>query len=474
TSLGTPTSYNFTTSPRYGTGTLPTLQTAPTGGFPFTPPNIAAISGTYFGIDPSLKAPYSYLLNASLSHEFGGHYTIEAGYVGRLSRAQLIQEDVYAPLIYFKDPKSGQNWVGASTGFYNLYNSGVSAAAVKANPSLVPNSAFVQNMFPGLANYYIPGSASANYFYGVYGINNGSFLDNLHQLDRVTSAQFPNCITVTGCYTFFAPQGSADPTWTNAGDANYNAMVLTIRRSLSSGFGFDFNYTWSHSIDNGSGVASGSGQFGGILQNVFVPSMNRGSSDFDLRHQFNTNFVYELPFGKGKAFLRSSSKWMDALVGGWQLAGLVRVQSGLPISMGGFGNFNSNYWNSSPGVLMGTMPATGVFTDNNGIPSLFQNTNAANQFTDAPPGGAAYRAIARLPWQKNTDLTITKDFHLPWERQALQLRADAFNAFNNVNFSINNSSTGGYSLSLASPGTFGEFSKAGDARVLQLALRYSF
>jgi hypothetical protein len=474
TTLGTPTSYNFTTSPRYGTGTLPTLQTAPQGGFPFTPPNIAAISGTYFGIDPSLKAPYSYLLNASLSHEFGHRYTVEAGYVGRYSRAQLIQEDVYAPLIYFKDPKSGQNWTQASTTFYNLYNSGVSAAAVKANPSLVPTNAFVQDMFPGLANYYIPGSASANYFYGVYGINNGSFLDNLHQLDRVTSAAFPNCISVTGCYTFFAPQGSADPTWTNGGNANYNAMILTVRRALSSGVAFDFNYTWSHSIDNGSGVASGSGQFGGILQNVFVPSLNRGSSDFDLRHQFNANFVYELPFGKGKTFLRSSSKWMDALVGGWQLAGLVRVQSGLPVSMSGFGNFNSNYWNSSPGVLNGTMPATGVFTDNNGIPSLFKSTSAASQFTDAPPGGAPYRAIVRLPWQKNTDLTITKDFHLPWERQALQLRADAFNAFNNVNFSINNSTTGGYSLSLASPSTFGEFSKAGDARVLQLALRYSF
>jgi hypothetical protein len=474
TTLGTPTSYNFTTSPRYGTGTLPALQPAPQGGFPFTPPNIAAISGTYFGIDPNLKAPYSFLLNASLSHEFAGHFTVEAGYVGRLSRAQLIQADVYAPLIYFKDPKSGQNWTQASTTFYNLYNSGVTATAVKANPNLVPTNAFVQDIFPGLANYYINGSASANYFYGVYGINGGSFLDNLHQLDRVTSSAFPNCITATGCYTFFAPQGSADPTWTNDGNANYHAMILTIRRALSSGFAFDFNYTWSHAIDNGSGVASGSGQFGGILQNVFVPSLNRGTSDFDLRHQFNANFVYELPFGVGKTFLRSGPRWIDEIVGGWQLSGLVRVQSGLPISMSGFGNFNSNYWNSSPGVLNGTMPETGVFTDSNGIPSLFKSTSASAQFTDAPPGGAPFRAIVRLPWQKGTDLTVTKNFKLPWERHTLQLRVDAFNVFNNVNFTTNNSGSGGYSLSLASPSTFGEFSKAGDARVLQLALRYSF
>ena len=207
---------------------------------------------------------------------------------------------------------------------------------------------------------------------------------------------------------------------------------------------------------------------------MFVPSINRGSSDFDLRHQFNANFVYELPFGKGKMLLKSAPKWLDEITGGWQVSGLVRVQSGLPISMGGFGNFNTNYWNSSPGVLNGAMPETGVFTDNNGVPSLFKSTTAASQFTDAPPGGAPFRAIARLPWQKNTDLTVTKNFRLPWEHHLLQLRVDAFNVFNNVNFTTNNSTTGGYSLSLSSPNTFGEFSKAADARVLQLALRYSF
>jgi hypothetical protein len=468
TTLGTPTSYNFTTSPRYGTGTLPSLQPAPAGGFPYTPPNIAAISGTYYGIDPSLKAPYSYLLNASISRQLKDHYTFEVGYTGRLSHAQLIQEDVFSPEIYFKDPKSGVNWVQANTPLYNLYQSGVTAAAVAKNPALVPTNAFVEDMFPALKNLYIPGSASANYFYGVYGNNNGSFLDNLHQLDRVTSAQFPNCIVATGCYTFFAPQGSADPTWTNAGAAAYHAMTVSFRRSYANGAAFDFNYTWSHSIDNGSGVGSGSGQFGGILQNTFVPSLNRGSSDFDMRHQYNANFLYALPFGKGKMFLKDAPRWMDEIVGGWEVSGLIRVQSGLPTTITGFGNFNTNYWNSSPGILSGTMPETGNFIDSNGIPSIFKSTSAASSFVDAPPGGAAFRAIVRMPWQKNTDLTVRKQFKMPWEGHMLEVRADAYNVFNNVNFSS------GLSLSLASPSTFGEFSKAGDARVLQLAMRYSF
>jgi Carboxypeptidase regulatory-like domain len=473
TNIGTPTSYNFTTSPRYGSGVLPALTSAPAGGFPFTPPNIAAISGTYFGIDPSLKAPYSYLLNASVSHEFLKQYTLEAGYTGRLSHAQLLQQDAFAPAIYFKDPKSGQNWVQSSTQLYNLAQGGVTAAAVKANPALVPANPFVENMFPALANLYIPGSASANYFYGVYGNNGGSFLDNLHQLDRVTSAAFPNCIVATGCYTFFAPQGSADPTWTNAGAAAYNALVVTVRRPFSKGVAFDFNYTWAHSIDNGSGVGSGSGQFGGILQNVFAPSLNRGSSDFDLRHSFNANFVAQLPFGRGKMLLKSAPRWLDEVVGNWEVSGLVRVQSGLPTTISGFGNFNSNYWNSSPGIALGALPETGSFIDNNGVPSIFKSTSAATSFVDAPPGGAPYRAIVRLPWQKNTDVTVRKTFTLPWEHHMLEIRADAYNVFNNVNFT-SSTSTSGVSLNLASPSTFGEFSKTSDARVLQVAMRYTF
>jgi hypothetical protein len=478
TNIGTPSSYNFTTSPRYGAGVLPTLTPAPTGGFPFTPPNVSAITGTYYGIDPSLKAPYAYLLNGSISRQIGEHYTLEIGYTGRLSHALLLQEDVMAPEIYYKDPKSGVNWVQANLPLYNLAQSGVTASQVKANPSLIPNNPFVEDMFPGLKNLYITGSASANYFYGIYGNNNGSFLDNLHQMDRVTSAAFPNCITVTGCYTFFAPQGSADPTWTNAGAATYHAMTTSFRRSFSKGLGFDVNYTWSHSIDNGSGVASGSGQFGGILQNVFQPSINRGSSDFDIRQQINANWVYQLPFGKGRMFLASAPRWVDTIVGGWEISGLERIQTGTPLTITGFGNFNTNYWNSSPGVLAPgqSLPQTGLFIDNNGIPSIFKSTSAATSFTDAPPGGSPYRAIVRMPATYNTDMTVRKTFKLPREHQQLEVRADAYNLFNNVNFvrSSSTSATGGLSLSLASPSTFGEFSQTADPRVLQMAMRFSF
>ena len=72
-----------------------------------------------------------------------------------------------------------------------------------------------------------------------------------------------------------------------------------------------------------------------------------------------------------------------------------------------------------------------------------------------------------MPWQHNVDAAVSKSFPIPWEHQSLQFRAEAFNVFNYVNFT-------NVSLSVSSPGTFGEFTAAADARVLQLALRYSF
>ena len=463
-----PVSYNFTTAPRYTGGSLPGLPAAPQGGFPFTPPLNHAISGTTYGISPDIVSPYAMLANVSVSHQFNSGLTLDAGYVGRFARRLLAQEDVSSPLLYFTDPQSGTNFVQATNSLEQLYNAGLTANQVKANPSLVPITPFVQNMFPALANHYFPGSASANYFYGIYGVYSGSVLDNLHSLDRVTSAAFPNCIVATGCYTFFAPQSSADPAWFNAAASDYNALTVTLRRSYQSGFSFDFNYSWSHSIDNMSSPANGISFNAATFQNSFAPYLSRASSDFDLRHQFNANFVYDLPVGKGKMLLTNAPGWLDEVIGGWSVYGLVHVQSGLPSTITGDGAYNSNYYAQSLAVPLSGAPGTGaVGSDQYGYPSLFASTAQTSSYTDALAGGAGMRAIVRMPWLRNVDTAVTKSFKLPWEGHTLQFRAEAFNLFNFVNFT-------NVSLSLSNPGTFGEFQAASDPRVLQLALRYSF
>ena len=466
--IGFPASYNFTTSPRIAAdGTLPALANAPPGGFPYTPPDVTGITGTLYGISPDLVAPYSYVLNFNVAHQLKGGYSLELGYVGRLSHKTLLQTDTSTPLIYFQDPKSGQTWTQNDSAMQALYNngSGLTPNQVKANPNLVPTSAFVENLFPSLANVYIPGGATANYYYGIFGENSGSHLDNLHQLDR------QNCYTVSGCYTFFAPQSSATPTWTNAGNANYHALIVTLRRPLSKAIGFDLNYTWSHAIDNASTAASNAGQFGGVLQNAFLPGQSRGSSDYDLRHQINANVLYELPFGRTKSYLSSAPTWLDEIVGGWQVSSLIRIQSGLPSIINGNGVFNTNYWQSSLAVPYGDIPSTGTaMMDERGYPSLFSSTSTADSFQDAYPGQSGLRGIVRMPWQRNVDVAVTKNFRLPGTesfQHSLQFRAEAFNVFNFVNYTT-------VSLQLSNPNTFGQFQTAADARVLQLALRYSF
>ena len=178
------------------------------------------------------------------------------------------------------------------------------------------------------------------------------------------------------------------------------------------------------------------------------------------------NFLYELPIGKGKMLLRNAPGWLNQVVGGWQVSSVIRFRTGLPTAVAGDLAYNANYWLSSLAIVNGPVK-TGVGIDQNGNPSIFGNTGASGSFEDELPGHSGTRAAVRLASLFNTDLTLAKSFRLPREGMRLQFRAEAFNAFNNVNF--NNPS-----LSLTSPLTFGEFQGVMDPRVMQFALRLEF
>jgi Carboxypeptidase regulatory-like domain len=464
-----PDSYSFSDSPRYN-GAAPVLTPPATATFPVTPPNIAAIAGEFMGIAPNLKPPYSYVLNASFARELPGKLTLEVGYAGRLSHRLLLEGDVYTPLEYFKDPQSGITWEQNAMTVRKLHDSGVTVAQVLANPGVVPTLPFVENMWPGLATVGdVPGNASASYFTCVYNDYGGSYLDCLHATDRNTTS-YPGggCAQISshGCYTFFPLQGSSMPTWMNAGTAAFHALTISLRRGLTSGLTFDFNYTWSHSLDDGSAAESGAGQQGAAIQNIYNTREFHGSSDFDMRHNITANVLYPLPIGRGRTLLAGAHGWLNEIVGGWQVSSLIRYHSGPPTTVGGELAYNANYWLSSLAIVTGPVSA-GVHTDENGFPSLFSNTSTANSFADELPGHTGTRAAVRLPGMFNTDMAVVKAFPLPWEGQRIQFRAEAFNVFNNVNFS-------NPSLSLQAPGTFGEFQAVGDPRVMQFALRYEF
>jgi hypothetical protein len=457
-----PRNTDFTTSFRYAGGGLPPLPAAPNASFPFTPPTILGGFNSNTGVFPDLVAPYSYLLNATFTRPLPGGLSVEAGYLGRLSRKQLLQSDVFQPLTEFRDPRSGQTWAEAAGILRDYYEAGLNAGQV-------PNVPFFENMFGKAAGLYIPGTATQNYFHTTYNLYGGSDLDALNDMDRERLAD-GSCVAITGCNTFFALQNAGMIAWRNAGSASFHGGQLTIRRPVMQGWGFDFNYTLSHSIDLSSGIEAGAGSSGAVIQNSFDPRAFRGSSDFDIRHNISANSVYELPFGKGKAFGSGVPGWANQVIGGWQVSGLMRYRSGLPTTITNAGVYPTNYLNSAIAILRpgATLPANGNGFNQNGNPSIFRETaGAMSSFMGQYPGRVGQRGIIRTNGMFNVDLAVAKAFFLPWEGHRIQFRAEAFNAFNNVNFF-------NPSLRLDRPSTFGEFQNVMPPRVLQFALRYEF
>jgi hypothetical protein len=460
-SVTQPINTNFTTSSRYG-GALPGLPAAAQGGFPFTPPTITGGFDEGVGVVSNLKAPYSLVFNANYTKLLPGKMTLELGYAGRLYRRGLVQQDFDQPLTNFLDKESGTTWAQA----VSLLHADYLAAGQNYGP--VAPVPFIENMFPGVANAFVPGSATQNYYYGWVNINGLSDEDNLNLMDRQRITGTNKCYTITGCNTFYPYQAAGLPTWTNAANADFNALTVSLRHALSSGFAFDFNYTWSHSIDNSSGAESGAGTSGAVLQDAFNVNAFRGSSDFDQRHNITADALYELPFGRNKRFAQHANRLVDAVIGGWQVSTIVRYHSGLPSTITAEGVYPTNYEISAlVDLLPGAPNRYGKYIDDNGVPSLFPSTSAANHYFQQAGGVTGTRAIVRLPGNSNVDIAVMKTFNLPWEGHRISFRGEAFNAFNHVNL---------YNpvLDVYNTGQFGEFQAAMPARVMQLSLRYSF
>ena len=458
-------SVNFTTSTRYA-GTLPSIPSAPTHVFPFTPPAVNFIGGNYMGIDTTLHTPYSLNANFSVARPLRGGLTAEAGYVGRWSRDLLMQTDAGGWAILFKDAASGQTWKEMAQTVRAIHDSGITPAQVRANPSLIAPIPWIENMAPALANRYFPGSATANYFDLLWGQYGGSDADSTHAIDRVRSAAFPNCIIKTGCYTMYPTQSSGMSMWTNAGYSNFNALMLSLRKSFNRGVSFDVNYTLAHAQDNGGAPESGGGSAAGIMLNPYDLDSFYGDSDFDVRHNVNSNVLVELPFGQGKPFLGNANTLVDSLVGGWQLSTIFRYRSGLPTAVAYSGLWPTNFSFSTLAYATSEQEAK-VQMNANGNPAIFPTTAAsAANWRPMLPGEVGTRAAVRLDDYFNTDLSLTKYFRVG-NNHRVQFRAEAFNAFNNLNFTR-------ISLDANSPNTFGQFTDAAPARVMQFALRYEF
>ena len=172
--------------------------------------------------------------------------------------------------------------------------------------------------------------------YHLAGLNSGNDWTTAQFLTDLTlglNGPNPNQYGIDTQATLFEqPQWGALSTWSTIGNSNYNALALSYRQRLNS-LTLDVNYTYAHSLDDSSGLQTAQGYDASpFIINPIKQGESYASSDFDIRHTINANAVWQMPFGKGKAFLADSSRVVNAILGGWQLSGIFRWNSGLPLN----------------------------------------------------------------------------------------------------------------------------------------------
>lgn len=116
----------------------------------------------------------------------------------------------------------------------------------------------------------------------------------------------------------------------NMGESNYNAATVDVSKRLSNGLQFESSYVWTRDLSNeGGAVPSGFVSAGGnYVSNRFQPGLDYGRVSFDRAHRFLTTFLYNLPFGREQKFLADGNALLNGLVAGWQMSGVVVIQSG--------------------------------------------------------------------------------------------------------------------------------------------------
>jgi hypothetical protein len=374
-------------------------------------------------IDPDLKTPYSIELGAGFQHEFPRGFILRSNYVGRLGRRLLAQADSNQ-LIDFRDPVSGQLM---SQAFGNITQALRSGATVNPQP-------FYENVM-------VPGTGAA------FGLPNNT--DVISELIG-TLAQRGDFADTTQVLASLQPFGLGLPAnvgmgaqfsentfYTNKGFSSYNGLLTTLHKNLGFGLQFDLNYTWSHSVDNVSVIANAPAIGGyGFICDVLRPRECRSNSDFDVTQYFNGNFIYELPFGRGRSFVSSAPRWLDEIIGGWTFSGLPGWHSGLPY-FAAANAFVAGYANDAPAILVGPMSDVHIHLNGGHGQALlaYANVPQANADYTGPVGfNIGSRNNLRGPQYFDLDLGVGKIVPIVAERVRLQLRADAFNALNHANF----------------------------------------
>ena len=442
-----------------------------------------------FLIDPNLQLPRVEQYNFGIQREIGFKSVLEVRYVGNRSHQLIRTIDLNQVEI-------------RSNGFLADYNRARSNFLLTGNAACTP----AQNpgcqtltVFPNLVN-----GGSLNSQAVINLLRNGAVADlarryvTLGQTGSVPILPNPN-------------MGILDLLG-NLGESNYNALQVELRRRYSGGLFLQANYTFQKTLDNISPGNPGINSEDQTRVAAFLdnqnPHLDYGRADYDQTHIFNLNAVYDLPFGRGKSFLNDHGGAVDRLVSDWQLGGILRINTGTPLTIvDPRGTLNragrsanqtavTSLTNAQISDLIGIFKQNGnvyyinpsvINTDGRGAAAFGLPPFPGQVFFDNGPGqsGTLARSTINGPLFTELDMSLTKSIRLT-ERMRFQIRADAFNVLNHTNFlagvltpGLGLGGTSNTIFNINSP-TFGQITSAntiggsGLNRVIQVAGRFEF
>jgi len=423
------------------------------------------------GMDPHIKQPYLLEWNLGIQRQIGANNLLEVRYLGHRALHQWISTNIDEVNIFengflkeFQGAQSNLKIYQAANpgcltaGTCNFGNTGLpgqvnlpimSTAFGGATSTDFSNSGFTTDLLQGaagaLASALVYPNGNFNYICNLEG---SSFSPCATQFGYTTPGPYPVNFLQANPY-LNGPYGP--PSWlTNQGYGSYHALQVDFRQKPWHGMQFDANYTWSHTLGLQADNAweGNTGIF--TIRNL---KMGAGPTIFDLRHVVHVNGTYDLPFGKGKAFVNQGGI-VDKVVGGWTIGTIFTIQSGLPFQLyGGFNTYND--YADGGLVLNGTtvsqlQKAVGVYSVPGGAtyktifnPALLNQTTSTSTCSSTFAGVCQNTTAGTFglhPWLAgphmwNDDLSLSKVIPIR-ERIQFQLQAEFLNIFNHPNWSI--------------------------------------
>jgi Carboxypeptidase regulatory-like domain/TonB-dependent Receptor Plug Domain len=415
-----------------------------------TPPNNRNEQPLFF--DPGVTTPHMQQVIAGVQHELWKDTVIEVSYVGSrgsdLFRMMNVNQMDLLANGFMKDFEAARR---------NLIANG--------NPNTGESTGNLGRLYGGT----IPTSVYAD----IQNNNVGLLADGLDRRTQgigLAAAGLPD--------NFFRPnpQFSIAGVGCTCSSSTYHALQTQLQKRFAQGLSFAVNYTLSKSNDDVSNDTRGAGTELVVPTDPKRLDLDKGRSDFDVRHVVRGNFIWDLPFGRGQRFLGGASGLVNALAGGWRINGIVDASSGFPLTV--FSGFHTFTFYDS-GTRVATTSANGVtnradYTGSGSIGRVRRTERGVEYFTaeeramfQTPPvgGTGSRRNLFTGPGYFQVDLGIFKNFSFGGQR--LELRTEIFNLFDTVNFADPNI--------LVTAGSFGTITDTRvPPRIVQLGAKWYF